>query len=230
MEKYSRENESFWSGFISELKTEILSEGLLNDYINNLKKNKKREDGHTHAQSYVDFLIDNVFPSCSTLKKYGFAIVTPRNDRDHGDFYLVVAESGRKREIKCNGKLGISKNMGLPNQCAITRAFGYLHEQNLPYLIFKLRFHNGEYKFDIFDLYKNTDVICYNDGPGQIMINEKKFYEKKEFKYSKTLDVLRYLLQINENAYNNLIEQRIKKLNKHREMLKKYESNQVQER
>jgi hypothetical protein len=227
MKKHSRENEEFWSGFVSDLKEEILTKGLLTGYTENLKKSKKREDGHTHAQSYVDHLIDNVFPSCETIKNYGFDVITPRNDRDHGDFYLVESES--KKAIKCNGKLGTSKRLGLPNICAITRAFDYLSEHSLPYLIFKLRLYNGEYTLEIFDLYNNMDVIVYNDGPGQLMINEKKFYEKKEFKYLKTLDVLRYLLRINEVAFDNLIKQRQKKLNKHKEMLLKYESNQVQE-
>lgn len=227
MKKLDRENKELWLPFLSDLREEILTKGLLTEYIEKIKKNKKKEDGHTHAQSYVDYLIDNVFPSCETINKYGFDIIIPRNDRDHGDFHLVDSES--KTIIKCNGKLGTAKKLSHPNVCAITRAFDYLSENSLPYLIFKLRLYKGEYRLEIFDLYNNMDVITYDDGPGQLMIKEKKFYEKKEFKYLKTLDVLRYLLHINEIAFENLVKQRQKKLNKHKEMLIKYESNQVQE-
>jgi len=224
---YNRENEKFWIPFISELKEEILKKKLLSDFINKVGTNKKKEDGHTHAQAWTDFLIENVFPFCDTINKYGLEIMTPEGDREHGDFYFITKNNEDNIKIRCNGKFGSAKKMGQPNQCSINRAIEYLHQENLPYLMFKLRFIGETFKFDLFDLYNQMDSIVYDDGPGQLMMNEKKFYEKKEFKYSKTLYVMRYLYKLNVEGFDKLQRHRLIKLDKNRQILEKHESNQV---
>jgi hypothetical protein len=230
MENLTRENKELWEGLTSELTKEINEKGLLSEYIDTVKnqtKKKKKEDGHSYAQSYVDFLVTSVFPKCETLKKYGFVIEDSIKEREHGDFYLVHESSGNKVLISSNGKLGLADKLGQPNMCSIERAIEYLHEKNLPYLVFKLRKVKGSFIFKIFDLFNYVDVVRYNDGPGQLMIAEAKFYKKKEFKYLKTSESLLYLFDIHEKAYESLFVSRTKRLNKFRGIRKQYERDQI---
>ena len=162
-----------------------------------------------------------------TLKKYGFVIEDSIKEREHGDFYLVHESSGNKVLISSNGKLGLADKLGQPNMCSIERAIEYLHEKNLPYLVFKLRKVKGNFIFKIFDLFNYVDVVRYNDGPGQLMIAEAKLYKKKEFKYLKTSEALLYLFDIHEKAYESLFVSRTKRLNKFRGIRKQYERDQI---
>jgi hypothetical protein len=230
MENLTRENKEFWEGLTQELTKEINEKGLLTEYINvvkNQSEKKKKEDGHSYAQSYVDFLVASVMPKCETLNKYGFTIEDSIKEREHGDFYLVHQSSGSKILISSNGKLGLADKMGQPNMCSIERAIDYLHEKNLPYLVFKLRKVKTNFIFKVFDLFNYVDVISYNDGPGQLMISESKFFKKKEFKYLKTSEALLYLFDIHERAYESLFVSRTKRLNKFRNIRKQYERDKI---
>jgi sensor histidine kinase YesM len=103
----------------------------------------------------------------------------------------------------------------------------YLNEKNLPYLVFKLRKFKGNFIFKVFDLFNYLDVVSYNDGPGQLMISESKFFKKKEFKYLKTSEAIVYLSNMNEKAYNNLFISRTKRYNEFQNIKKQYERNEV---
>ena len=230
MENLTRENKEFWEGLTQELTKEINEKGLLTEYINvvkNQSEKKMKVDGHSYAQSYVDFLVASVMPKCETLNKYGFTIEDSIKEREHGDFYLVHQSSGSKILISSNGKLGLADKMGQPNMCSIERAIDYLHEKNLPYLVFKLRKVKTNFIFKVFDLFNYVDVISYNDGPGQLMISESKFFKKKEFKYLKTSEALLYLFDIHERAYESLFVSRTKRLNKFRNIRKQYERDKI---
>lgn len=220
MENITRENIDFWNDFISELTLEI-NEGLLLPFINRLSKTKKREEGHSKAQSYSDFLVKEVFPKSLVLKKYGFICRESETEREHGDFYLHNEKYNCT--TSCNAKFGVSKKLGQPNVCSIERASDYLYESNLPYLVFKLRKVKDNFEFHIFDLFNFMDVICYNDGPGQLMVSESKFYKKNEFKYLKTSEVMIYLCDIQEIGYKNLMKSRNIRFNKFQELKKNYE-------
>ena len=221
MKNITRENIDFWNNFISELSAEINENFLLSTFIEGIEKSKKKEEGHSKAQSYSDYIVDNVFPNSLVLKKYGFICLDSETEREHGDFYLYNKKYNCT--ISCNAKLGVSKNLGQPNMCSIERAADYLHNNNLPYLVFKLRKVKGNFEFHAFDLFNFADVIRYNDGPGQLMISESKFYNKKEFKYLKTSEVMVYLCDIQEIAYINLIKSRNIRFNKFQELKKNYE-------
>jgi hypothetical protein len=226
MQDYTRENNDFWGKFIQELNEEIDDKNLLTPYINKIKQTTiKKEEGHTKAQSYVDFLINHVFDKCETLKKYGFIIVNSITEREHGDFYLICKNTNDK--ISANGKIGISKRLGQPNICSIDRAIEYLDKKNLPYIIFKLRKVGDEYKFHIFDLYNYLDVVSYNDGPGQLMLSETKFYKKEKFEYLKTSDSIVYLCDIHKEGFDKLFIARNKKLIKNQDIKKKYVTNKI---
>jgi hypothetical protein len=221
MENIRRENIDFWNNFIYELTSEINESLLLLPFIDKLSKTKKREEGHSKAQSYSDFLVKEVFPKSLVLKKYGFICVEPETDREHGDFYLYNEKYNCV--ITCNAKFGVSKKLGQPNMCSIERAADYLHNNNLPYLVFKLRKVKDNFKFHAFDLFNFVDVIRYNDGTGQLMVSESKFYNKKEFKYLKTSEAMVYICNIQEIAYMNLIKSREIRFNKFQELKKTYE-------
>jgi hypothetical protein len=223
MNIFTRENKEFWEGLTQELTEEINEKGLLTEYITKVSVSKNKEDGHSYAQSYVDFIIGEVLPKCESLKKYGFVVEDSEKEREHGDFYLVSQETGVKIMVSSNGKLGLANKLGQPNMCSIERAVDYLHEKNLPYLVFKLRKVKGNFLFNVFDLFNYVDVVRYNDGPGQLMIAESKLYKKKEFKYLKTSEALLYLFDIHEKAYENLFVSRNKRLNKFRNIRKQYE-------
>lgn len=227
MENFTRENSEFWTKFTMELTQEINEKGLLLDYIGKINVSKKKEGGHSNAQSYVDYLISDVLPKCETLSKYGFILEDSIKEREHGDFYLLDKVKGYKIKVRCNGKLGMSKKLGQPNVCSIERAIDYLDTENLPYLIFKLRKVKDEFEFNIFDLFNYVDIVSYNDGPGQLMMSESKFYKKKEFKYLKTFDTIVYLSNMNELAYNNLMISRDIRYNKMQNIKKKYERNEI---
>jgi len=190
---YTRENQDFWLSFTKELTEEINSKGLLNPYVEKISTTKKKEDGHSFAQSFVEYLVSEVLPQCEVLGKYGFTVEDSVKEREHGDFYLVNKTQNIKILIRSNGKLGLSDKLGQPNMCSIVRAIDYLHKNNLPYLVFKLRKVKGVFHFNIFDLFNFVDVVSYNDGPGQLMISESKFYNEKEFKYLKTSQAI-YLI------------------------------------
>jgi len=223
MKKFTRENIEFWEGLTRGLTNEINEKGLLIEYINKINSSKNREDGHSYAQSYVDYLVNIVLPKCETLKEFEITIENSIKEREHGDFYLIHESSGSKIMVSSNGKLGVSKKLGQPNMCSIERAIDYLHEKNLPYLVFKLRKVKEKFVFNVFDLFNNVDVISYNDGPGQLMISESKFYRKKEFKYLKTSESLLYLLNIHKKAFDSLFVLRNKRLNKLQNIRKQYE-------
>ena len=57
MENFTRENSEFWTKFTTELTQEINEKGLLLEYIKKINVSKKKEEGHSNAQSYVDYLI-----------------------------------------------------------------------------------------------------------------------------------------------------------------------------
>jgi hypothetical protein len=221
MKKLTRENQIFFSELERELQNEIIEKNFLKPFISQVSNTKKREEGHSKAQSYVDFLLNNVFPFCETLKKYGLIVQTSDTEREHGDFYLLHVES--KTKISCNGKFGSSKKMGQPNMCSIERAVDYLDEHNLPYLIFKLRKVNGDFRFCVFDIYNSIKHLGYNDGPGQIMLSESKFYKNKSFEYLKTKEVMVYLCNIQDEGYRRLLESREVKNKKFKEIKEKYE-------
>ena len=221
MKNITRENIDFWNNFISELTAEINEGLLLLPFINRLDKTKKREEGHSKAQSYSDFIVNEVFPKSLVLKKYGFICIESETEREHGDFYLHNEKYNCT--VSCNAKFGVSEKLGQPNMCSIERAADYLHNNNLPYLVFKLRKVKDNFEFQAFDLFNFVDVICYNDGPGQLMISESKFYKKKEFKYLKTSDAMIYLCNMQEIAYMNLIKSRNIRFNKFQELKKTYE-------
>ena len=227
MENFTRENSEFWTKFTTELTQEINEKGLLLEYIKKINVSKKKEEGHSNAQSYVDYLISDVLPKCETLQKYYFTVEDSLKEREHGDFYLLNKVNGYKIKVGSNGKLGMSEKLGQPNMCSIERAIDYLDKENLPYLVFKLRKVKGKFTFNVFDLFNYVDVVRYNDGPGQLMISESKFYKKKEFKYLKTFEVIIYLSDINEQAYNNLMISRAKRHNKIQNIKKKYERNKI---
>jgi hypothetical protein len=221
MKKLTREDQSFFESLIDEIQNEVNNKRLLESFINQISSGKKREEGHSKAESYVDFLLTDVFPQCETLKKYGIKVMLSETEREHGDFYFFHIESETK--IRCNGKLGISKKLGQPNMCSIERAIDYLDEQNLPYLIFKLRKVSGVFIFSVFDYYNCVKVLSYNDGPGQTMLSESKFYKNKSFKYLKTSEVVIYLCDIQDDAYRGLLESREIRNKKFQEKRKKYE-------
>jgi hypothetical protein len=223
MENLTRENKEFWEGLTQELTKEINEKGLLVEYINKISISKKKEDGHSYAQSYVDYLVEAVLPKCETLKKFGFTIKNSAKEREYGDFYLVHESYGNEIIISSNGKLGVAHKLGRPNMCSIERAVDYLHKNNLPYLVFKLRKFKDNFIFKVFDLFNYVDVINYNDGPGQLMVAESKFLDKKEFKYLKTSEALLYLFDIHEKAYDRLFVSRTNRLNKFRNIRKQYE-------
>jgi hypothetical protein len=208
MENYTRENVEFWNDFVSEITSEINEKKLLEPYINKIKNSNKKEEGHTNAQSFIDYLINDVFINCDTFIKYGFTIINSIGEREHGDFYLVVKDEYIKIKICCNGKIGVAEKLGRPNVCSIERAHDYLVEKNLPYFIFKLRKLENNFDFKIFDLYNYLNYMTYNDGPGQIMMKESNFYEEKEFKYLKTSDAIIYLCDMQEEGYNKLFIKR----------------------
>lgn len=224
---YTRNNQIFWDNFIKELTEEINTKGLLNPYIQKISATKKKEDGHSFAQSYVEFLVKEVLPKCEVLGKYGFTVEDSVKEREHGDFYLVIKNEVVKIHISSNGKLGLSEKLGQPNMCSIERAIDYVNDRNLPYLVFKLRKVKGNFVFEIFDLFNFVDVVSYNDGPGQLMISESKFYKKKEFKYLKTSEVIVYLSKIHEQAYRNLFVSRTQRFNKIQNIKKKYERDEI---
>jgi hypothetical protein len=227
MENFTRKNSEFWLKFTMELTQEINEKGLLLDYIEKISVSKKKEGGHSNAQSYVDYLISDVLPKCETLLRYGFVLEDSVKEREHGDFYLLYKEKGYKVKVRCNGKLGMSKKLGQPNLCSLERTIDYLDTENLPYLIFKLRKVKDKFEFNVFDLFNYVDIVSYNDGPGQLMMSESKFYKKKEFKYLKTFDAIVYLSNMNELAYNNLIISRDIRYNKMQNIKKKYERNEI---
>jgi hypothetical protein len=227
MKDFTREKTEFWGNFTSELTQEINEKQLLSSYIAKISLSKNKEDGHSFAQSYVDYLVSEVLPKCETLKKYGFTVEDSIKEREHGDFYLVNNSEGIKYIVSSNGKLGMSEELGQPNMCSIERAMKYLNEKNLPYLVFKLRKFKGNFIFKVFDLFNYLDVVSYNDGPGQLMISESKFFKKKEFKYLKTSEAIVYLSNMNEKAYNNLFISRTKRYNEFQNIKKQYERNEV---
>lgn len=227
MKNLTRENEDFWINFTLELTKEINEKELLGPYISKIRLSKKKEDGHSFAQSYVDYLVSQVLPKCETLKKYGFIIEDSTKEREHGDFYLVCESNNDKFVVSSNGKLGMSQRLGQPNMCSIERAMNYLIDKDFPYLVFKLRKVKDNFVFKVFDLFNYLDVVRYDDGPGQLMISETKFFEKKEFKYLKTSEAIVYLSNMNEKGYNSLFISRTKRYNKFQSIKKQYESNEV---
>jgi hypothetical protein len=221
MKKLTRDDQYFFEVLMNEIQDEINNKELLKSFIGQISKSKKREEGHSKAESYVDFLITDVFPYCETLQKYGIEIQLSDTEREHGDFYFFHVESNTK--IRCNGKLGVSKKLGQPNMCSIERAADYLEEYNLPYLIFKLRNVNNEFNFSIVDYYNCVKVLVYNDGPGQTMLSESKFYKNKSFKYLKTSEAMVYLCDIQDEGYRRLLESREIRNKKFQQRRKKYE-------
>lgn len=228
MKDFTRENKDFWIKVIQELSEEIIVKKWLDDYTKQISLTKKKEDGHSYAQSFVDYLIGEVLSKSEVLKNYGFTVENSVKEREHGDFYLIKkVDDDDEIKVSCNGKLGMSDKLGLPNLCSIDRAVDYLDEKNLPYLVFKLRKVDGDFVFGVFDLYNYIDVVRYNDGPGQLMLSESNFYKKTEFKYLKTSEVIVYLSDMNEQAYKNLITSRDKRYNRLQKIKEKYERNEI---
>lgn len=225
MKKLTRDDQYFFETLVSDIQNEINEKELLKPFITRISSNNKREVGHSNAESYVDFLVTNVFNYCETLKKHGFTILQSETEREHGDFYLFHTLSQTK--IRCNGKFGVSTKLGLPNMCSIERAVDYLEEYNLPYLIFKLRKVNNNFNFTVIDYYNCAEVLTYNDGPGQTMLSESKFYKNKVFKYLKTSEAMVYLCDMQAEGYRKLLESREIRYHKFKEIRKKYERKQI---
>jgi hypothetical protein len=221
MKKLTREDNDFFELLMDEIQNEINNKELLIPFINKVSNTKKREGGHSNAGEYIEFLLNNVFPHCETLKKYGIEVLLSETEREHGDFYFNHTKSSTK--IRCNGKFGVSEKLGQPNMCSIERAADYLDKHNLPYLIFKLRKVKDVFNFSVVDFYNCVPVLVYNDGPGQTMLSESKFYKNKSFKYLKTKEVMLYLCNIQEDAYRRLLESRQIRYKKFQETKKKYE-------
>jgi hypothetical protein len=221
MKTLTRDNQDFFETLVQEIQNEINEKELLKPFVNQVSNSKKKEEGHSKAESYVDFLLTDVFHQCETLKKYGIIVLPAETEREHGDFYLFHSES--KTKICCNGKFGISAKLGQPNMCSIKRAKDYLDKQDLPYLIFKLRKVNDKFDFSVFDYYNIVTVLVYNDGPGQTMLSESKFYKNKVFKYLKTSEAMIYLCDMHSEGYCKLLESRKINNDENAEMKKKYE-------
>lgn len=152
---------------ITEIENCIKSDPRFIKLIGETITYKGKEKGHSYA-SQMETTITSI------LMDY-FGAETSKKDREHGDCYIT---SNIRNSI--NIKYGAIK-LGQPNMCAMNRIVKHFVMGDLDsYYIVKVKLNKDGYSLKMFDMLDYIDVLSWNSGTGQIMLNEKKFYELEE--------------------------------------------------
>lgn len=96
--------------------------------------------------------------------------------RAHSDFLIESKDSKKNRT---NVKFS-SEKAGQPNVCSINRMMDALRDNIIDsYYLLKVKYNRKEKNTKVYfiDVLDYIDCITYDGGTGQIMLQEKKFYE-----------------------------------------------------
>ena len=153
------------------------TEELVTEYLSNAEIDwNSKEIGHKHGEAIESHIVENF----SKIK--GFS--EPTASREFGDLY--VSHNGIREAV--NIKFGYQKH-GHPNLCSLNRLIcavtgtnprypRKLHETYDSYWILSINVldRNGNFEIHFYDLFQNLDVVSFDAGPGQVMLNEPRFY------------------------------------------------------
>ena len=155
--------------------------GFVEDYLLNTEIDwNSKEIGHKHGEAIESHIVENF------SKMKGFD--EPMASREFGDLYFThpVFDQGRDA---LNIKFGYQKD-GKPNLCALNRLIRAVTGRNPRYpdkfhetfdsywiLSVNLLDKNRNFEIHLFDVYQNLDLVAFDAGPGQLMINETMLYK-----------------------------------------------------
>ena len=158
--------------FIIDKTRSFVKNYLLNTEIDYNSK----EIGHKHGEAIESHIVENF------ILLEGFR--APVNSREFGDLYF----NHRIKEA-LNIKFGYQKD-GKPNLCALNRLIravtgrnprypNILHETFDSYWILSVNLldSDGSFEVHLLDVYQNIDLVAFDAGPGQLMINETMLYK-----------------------------------------------------
>ncbi len=168
---------------------------------------RKKERGHSMA----DFVDD-----CTTSLLKSQFVTRSLGPRSMGDVWLKSGGGGIFNPI--NVKTGIVGANGQPNLVSLKRVLrALLADQIDSYYLLFVKFELVEKsdpkpKVLIVDLLDHLEWTTYNDGPGQMMLLEKKFFEEMEKGYSVTpkpiVDKIGNLLKMLKAGNERLVQAR----------------------
>ena len=153
------------------------TKGFVEDYLLNIEIDwDSKEIGHKHGESIESHIVKNF----SKMKGFDEPIAS----REFGDLYFT---HGVREAL--NIKFGYQKD-GKPNLCALNRLIRAVTGRNPRYpdkfhetfdsywiLSVNLLDKNRNFEIHLFDVYQNLDLVAFDAGPGQLMINETMLYK-----------------------------------------------------
>ena len=167
-----------------------------------------KEIGHKHGEEVESYVVKRFITEDDRFEE-------PEGSREFGDLYFN--HSGVKEYI--NIKFGFQKK-GQPNMGAANRFIEFLHNNTIDsywVLSINLLDENKNFQVHIFDIYKNLELIHYDNGTGQFMLKDCIFYGGD---YQINEDVLqkKYIMMKLKGIYNkgvdSLVERRLEQKRK----------------
>jgi hypothetical protein len=141
-----------------------------------------KESGHSYSDRIESLTKKYIIEKAA---EYGLDYIDPPKKRDKFDI-IVVDEFSKKRGI--NIKFGSSYELGQPNICSMKKILkSYIIPDNRlelmkeGYWIFKIRILNDDLKdvsISFFNIFDKPHCLTYNTGTGQVMLDERKFYDQ----------------------------------------------------
>lgn len=200
---------------ISQIKQTILSDPRFIEKMSQAQISTSKEVGHDMYQG-----IENLV--CQILIE-SMGAISPTKDRDLADVILENNLLNIKFGVPKMKKSGKAK-YGQPNMCSmkkIIKAF-FSTSKIDSYYIIKISVLPTSYSVHVFDMFDYHDYLTYNGGPGQIMIQEEKFYKDVDtFVPQSTIEEKKTKLNsIYENGLAKHIVRKIEQLIKHNPSLK----------
>ena len=185
---------------------ESKTKSYVSDWLNeeaNINFDSK-EIGHKHGEEVESYVVSRFISEDIRFSE-------PEGSREFGDLYFN--NNGVKEFI--NIKFGFQKK-GQPNMGAGNRFIDYLHNDKIDsYWVLSINLLDDSKNFQvhIFDIYKNLELIHYDNGTGQFMLKENIFYGGTYKVNESILEkkvIMMKLKTIYDKGVDSLIERRIK--------------------
>jgi len=199
----------------------------LQDFFTDNKNLNTKEAGHSMAsqveQKVVDILNRNGFAITKDVDKKG-----KQKERSYFDFNIKF----NQHNVGINVKFNASQKFGQPNICSMNRTLDYFKkEQNFnSYYILKIRHDKVTKQISVClaDIFDYTHCLTFNSGTGQLMLQEKEFYQAYNNKQVKNLshyEKIKFFYDLYDSENEKHIKLRIKQGNKRKQEFKTISNN-----